>query len=1798
MDKQRVKNMKKLIVYLLTAAMLCGIIFTANGSPVYAAGAGISPDFEAGAETAPDEGEIFAENESFSEEGSYDGPESGVEAAGEIPEEEITTDEDFRAEELGDGELPLLGEVMASDLTENGTYLLTGNAVITLADGDDVKINSIKKADDDADFSLTIKAEGGSAGTGELFVKDLRLENKNSLIIESGNVEFGEVAFNVGSFSLTGGSVKSPKIYAQRITISGGSLDIYGGTEGNAFFSEHDTLISGGDIRIVSVKYNAMYVYGDCTITGGNITSVAYGQGNSEGDAFGIRCKKDITISGDAVIYAQGLEAAIASDSNPYKIVLASTHQVLYPAGGKTARAVTDSEGNVAHEAKIAPLDWSAGIESSVYNLDFGYLQAGYDQAAADEKEMSLVLTNKSTQTVDYILPESEKYSITAENPITGIAPDGRVTLKVKPKTGIEANKGGEIIAITSSEGDVAYITMALKVGYYLFGEVAASSLRNISYELVADTSITLSATDNSTVYKIDCASYDLVIKGSDSGQLNIRSSIKMNSGEATLTVEGGTVSAGSISGKGNVNITGGSVTCTACIQMSQGNYTQSGGSLKITEGHGNSFALSVKGDITITGGSVDVNNTKGGSAMEATAATAGNISISNADVKAVTVGDYGIASSNGSVNIGAGSKVYARGTTEAIFVKGGSGKNISVGSSLIWTVPAGGRVGTSEDGENSGHILDPEGNRVALVKIVDVEPVVTIEAEPATLSFGRVPYGYKEAPAAQEFVINNTGESPVSLKLPTAEKYVVSTEDDLDGIPAGGSVTFSVRPKIGIERGAGNETLEISASDDSQSIEVEFQLSVEYLLTGEMEAGDLVENVEYKLIGDTTLHIAAGVKNKKITKITYDDTTNAASLTITGDDTGKLSVGSGMSNFLRGDVTILGGTFDAGSLLSTYGKIDISGGKIISKSITTLGDINISGGTVALDTSSGEESLKAKNITISGGIINADSTVAYPVICAGEAVKITGGKITLKSNKNHDISAKSIVIGGNALIDATTSAEGFEAVTLNDYSKGKITIADTVNLVNPAGGYVAESGANAGHIVDADGNTVKTVRFYPVVLEADPDPVDFGSAVLGYIPDEQTVTIKNTDSREVTLSPVASDYYTIGDYSVSTLASGESATFTIQPKEGAFTVAGPHEEILKIMTNEADIFKKLPVRFTTLDPGDKIWIANIAPQTYTGSEIKPAPVVYYQGHRLAASDYTVKYSGNKNVKRNKKGEVIEGAKVTVTGKGNFAGKTSKSFMILPKSIGDGTKTPAEQITAGTVHILKNSKAFPVLTYGTYQLNSKDFKVENANKKYKENAEVTVTGKGNFTGSVKVDVIVANKKDDLKTLNVVVDGGTNITFDPSKDEEAVKALIEGKIKVYDKADKTKTTPLTSGTHYEIISPSNLSSAGTKTIRIIALGNYSGSQTKKITVKPLAVKASAGNGRIETNAATPGGVKEGTYTYKPSGVTIGSKLEVKYVIPGADPGDDPIFEKTLTEGKDYKLSYSNNKAASTATKKASYTITFTGNYKGTPQLKNTKKSKKNPAIDDYSFTISRAAIGTAGEKPASGVEAVIPDVVYSGKADLYTSAPYVLIDGVQLPSKNYSVTCYKTSGRADTDKIGKKNKLSIAAEDPSATVYVKITGKGNYEGTITKAADDSELAYRVLKKADNTFYDLSKARVTIYAKGYDPAKKNNKILKSVSYNGKARRIDDYDIDGTVVVEYKFSGKKYTGLVEGKDYELEYLNNREKGKAVLIVKGLTGNEYEPGKTRSFLGVKRAGFSIGTKSIKDLLINPFAE
>ena len=132
---------------------------------------------------------------------------------------------------------------------------------------------------------------------------------------------------------------------------------------------------------------------------------------------------------------------------------------------------------------------------------------------------------------------------------------------------------------------------------------------------------------------------------------------------------------------------------------------------------------------------------------------------------------------------------------------------------------------------------------------------------------------------------------------------------------------------------------------------------------------------------------------------------------------------------------------------------------------------------------------------------------------------------------------------------------------------------------------------------------------------------------------------------------------------------------------------------------------------------------------TYNGKAKKPAVTVKDGNTKLASSDYSLSYAaGRKN---------IGAYKVTVTLKGNYSGKKTTSFKIVPK--GTTLNKPKAEKKAIKVSWKKQSKKMSKARITGYEIQVATDKKFTKNKK-------TVTAKGYKTTSKKVTKLKGGKK--------------------------------------------------------------------------------------------------------------------------------------------------------------------------------------------------------------------------------------------------------------------------------------------------------------------------------------------------------------------------------------------------------------------------------------------------------------------
>lgn len=203
----------------------------------------------------------------------------------------------------------------------------------------------------------------------------------------------------------------------------------------------------------------------------------------------------------------------------------------------------------------------------------------------------------------------------------------------------------------------------------------------------------------------------------------------------------------------------------------------------------------------------------------------------------------------------------------------------------------------------------------------------------------------------------------------------------------------------------------------------------------------------------------------------------------------------------------------------------------------------------------------------------------------------------------------------------------------------------------------------------------------------------------------------------------------TVGtDYTVSDLTGTEPGSYPV-------TVAGTGN-YTGTVTKSFEIAKAdISSAAITYDAG---------PYGYTGKEWKPEVTVSFNSATLTAgNDYTVSYENNINAGT---------AKIIITGIGDhFTGLTEKTFTINSAEISGCTFAPIADVTYNTE---AHTPEVTVAISGRTLEADKDYTVSYASNVNAGTATVTVTGKGNFTGSANTTFTIAKADLNLSVYTI------------------------------------------------------------------------------------------------------------------------------------------------------------------------------------------------------------------------------------------------------------------------------------------------------------------------------------------------------------------------------------------------------------------------------------------------------------
>ena len=588
----------------------------------------------------------------------------------------------------------------------------------------------------------------------------------------------------------------------------------------------------------------------------------------------------------------------------------------------------------------------------------------------------------------------------------------------------------------------------------------------------------------------------------------------------------------------------------------------------------------------------------------------------------------------------------------------------------------------------------------------------------------------------------------------------------------------------------------------------------------------------------------------------------------------------------------------------------------------------------------------------------------------------------------------------------------------------------------------------------------------------------------------------------------------------------------------------------------------------------DNLYLA--APTGKNPKGIKAVPVVTDNGKKLSENkDYTVNHVtlNEQNPENKNANSYVTPGKYTVeiVGKGNYTGTrqitvtladVAKEQILMSKVTvakvpdvtydanfceGNNAKgmTPALTVTYGSG---KNKvtlyKEGDVNAAGeTVSAENADYTVTWINNRYVGTATVVLTGTGKiledgtaigqYFGEKRITFRI---KGTALSANMVswADGSKNVSvvYNGEEQEPRVRVSLQKKVKDENGKTVTQTTTLREYDKYAQYGDYKVSylknvDAGTATVVITGAGGYTGTvkKTFKITQADLAA--------------------EGTE----------AKIGVADSIPFAKNGAKPAIvvtakmangnTVTLKEGKDYTITYANNKAVSegknlTEKKLPLIIVKGKGNFKGS--IKQT-------------FTITNKSLADT----VNPITVTVTDVPANKNKGKFVSKPVITdADGVKLKEKtDYTLTYSLLMANGEETKLDVKKDV---VNEPGSTVRITITGVGNYQGEGSVLTAD----YRI------TEFDFTKVTVKV-------------VPKTLPYTTKPVTLTEEDLILTMkvgtgrqaVVEELPLVTTENGKTDG--YKIiGYKNNVNKGTAQVTLQGC-------GK---YGGTKTVKFYIGTR------------
>ena len=588
----------------------------------------------------------------------------------------------------------------------------------------------------------------------------------------------------------------------------------------------------------------------------------------------------------------------------------------------------------------------------------------------------------------------------------------------------------------------------------------------------------------------------------------------------------------------------------------------------------------------------------------------------------------------------------------------------------------------------------------------------------------------------------------------------------------------------------------------------------------------------------------------------------------------------------------------------------------------------------------------------------------------------------------------------------------------------------------------------------------------------------------------------------------------------------------------------------------------------------DNLYLA--APAGKNPKGIKAVPVVTDNGKKLSENkDYTVNHVtlNEQNAENKNANSYVTPGKYTVeiTGKGNYTGTrqitvtladVAKEQILMSKvtvaKVPDVTydadlcegRSPAGMTPALTVTYGSGKNKVTLYKEGDVNAAGETVSAENAdytvtwiNNRYVGTATVVLTGTGKILeDGTAIGTYFGEKRITFKIKGTAlsasmvswVDGSKNVSvvYNGEEQEPEVRVSLQKKVKGKDGKMVTQTTYLREYDEYAQYGDYKVSylknvDAGTATVVITGVGGYTGTVKKTFKITQADLAAEGTEAKIGVADSIPF-VKNGA---KPA-IVVTAKMANGNTV-------------TLKEGKDYTVTYANNKAVSegknlTEKKLPLITVKGKGNFKGS--IKQT-------------FTITNKSLADK----VNPITVTVADVPANKNKGKFVSKPVVTDEtGTKLKEKtDYTLSYSLLMANGEETKLDVKKDV---VNEPGSTIRITITGAGNYQGEGSVLTAD----YRITES------DFKKVTVKV-------------VPKTLPYTTKPVTLTEEDLILTMKVG---TGKQAVVeelklITDGDDTKdgykiIGYKNNVNKGTAQVTLQGC-------GK---YGGTKTVKFYIGTR------------